>query len=366
MKVYRSTLFSVGIAALLVVLALWYWRNKATETPSATSTEGTTAPAESSESHPSIAGLIMETNASAYSTGAPPTVANVPQPPPQNNTERIGEVLSAYNDVPIDFYGKLEDQFGDPVSGAEVKGSIRVISGVRRGTDWLTTASDADGLFQFHGKGQDISTLPSKKGYALASLNGGGNYSMLAPKEDRVHPDPNNPIVIKMWRLQGAEPLLVIEQHYKLPYTSEPIYFDLLVGKVVPGGGDVKLTVNRSPGVISGRNRLAWSVQIEAVGGGVMDSAGLERIIYEAPDTGYQPSMTFIFSTNVPNKWSGGFDQGLFLTSRNDQVYSKVALSFDINDAPGEPMAVGFRGIANANHSRNWEGDPNSLSTFVR
>jgi hypothetical protein len=362
MNIRRSILFLATIAVLLVVLALWYWERKAPEAPLAASNETNGAPAERSEYRPPVAATLVETNAPTGSTGAATVLANAPRPPPESKADRRREVLSTYNDVPIDFYGKLEDQYGNPVGGAEVKGSIRVISGVRQGTDWLTTTSDENGLFHFHGKGQDISTMPSKKGYALASLDGGGNYSMLGPEKERAHPDPNNPVVIKMWKLQGAEPLLSIDQRYKLPYKSDPVYFDLIAGKVVPSGGDLKLTVNRSPGVISGRSRLDWSLQIEAVDGGVMDAAGQERIIYAAPDSGYQQSMTFTFSTNAPNKWSGGFTQGFLLTSRSGQVYGKVGLSFDINDAPDEPMTATFRGIANTNHSRNWEGDPNTLN----
>jgi hypothetical protein len=86
-----------------------------------------------------------------------------------------------------------------------------------------------------------------------------------------------------------------------------------------------------------------------------MDSSGLERVTYSAPENGYQPSRTFMFSTNPPDKWFGGFNQGFFMTSRNGQVYSKVKLSFNINDAPDGLMSVTFNGVANTNGSRNWE-----------
>jgi hypothetical protein len=284
-------------------------------------------------------------------------------PPPKSDTERMQEILSTYNNVPIDFYGKLEDQFGNPVAGAVIKGSIRVISGTRQGTDWPTTTSDVNGLFAFHGTGQDIGMMPSKKGYALASLNSGGNYSLLAPDAERMHPDSNNPVVIKMWKLQGAEPLVVINQHYKLHYTDAPIDFDLLAGKIVPNGGDIQLTVNRDAGIISGRNQLDWSVQVEAVNGGLMDSGGQESVTYAAPESGYQQNMTFNFSTNAPNKWFEEFNQGFFLMSRNGQVYAKLGLSFRINQAPEDFMYVTFGGVANTNSSRNWEGDANTFST---
>jgi hypothetical protein len=273
-------------------------------------------------------------------------------------------ILSTYNDVPIDFYGKLEDQFGNPVAGAEIKGSIRVINGVRQGTDWFSATSDANGLFQFHGRGQDIGMMPRKQGYALATTSTFFKYSRM--EEHPFLSDVNSPTVVKMWKLQGAEPLVGISQHYKLHYTGAPLNVDLLTGTIVPNGGDLVLTVNRSPGIMSGRNPLDWSVQVEAVDGGLMDSGGLERVTYSAPVNGYQPSMTFLFSTNAPNKWAGGFNQGFFVLSRGGQVYSKVGLSFVINQMPDGVMNIGFGGVANPNGSRNWEGDPNTMAAAAR
>jgi len=86
-------------------------------------------------------------------------------------------ILSTYNDVTINFYGKLVDQFERPVADAQIKASVTVISGVRQGADWLTTTSDANGLFEFHGRGQDIGMMPSKEGYALASTGTMFRYS---------------------------------------------------------------------------------------------------------------------------------------------------------------------------------------------
>ena len=162
MKIRRSILFLTAIAAVLLALLLWHGRRKSVEAPLATSTETNPAQPVSNESRPSVRPSATRTNTPAVNTATPP--ANVPRPSLGSKTEAMQGILSTYNDVPIDFYGKLVDQFGNPVAGAEIKGSIRVISGVRQSTDWLTTTSDASGLFQFHGRGQDISTMPSKEG----------------------------------------------------------------------------------------------------------------------------------------------------------------------------------------------------------
>ena len=129
-------------------------------------------------------------------------------------------------------------------------------------------------------------------------------------------------------------------------YTNAPINFDLLAGQIVPTGGDIKLTVSRSPGIMSGRNRLDWSVQVEAVDGGVMDPADKKELLMLRQKMATNQAMTFMFSTNAPYKWAGGFDQGFFLMSRNGQIYSKLGLSFRINDNPDGFMYVTFGGVA--------------------
>ena len=85
--------------------------------------------------------------------------------------------------------------------------------------------------------------MPQKQGYALASTGTFFKYSQL--EEHPYVSDSNNPTVIKMWKLQGAQPIVSINQRYKLHYTGESMNFDLLTRQIVPAGGDVKLTVNR-------------------------------------------------------------------------------------------------------------------------
>jgi hypothetical protein len=109
-----------------------------------------------------------------------------------------------------------------------------------------------------------------------------------------------------MWKLQGAEPLVGIDQHYKLSLAGTPIDFDLLAGKVVPADGDIKMTGSRQSG------GDVWNVQVEPINGGLMDSAGQERITYWAPAEGYQPVANLKFPTGV-----AGLSRGFFLMSRS-------------------------------------------------
>ena len=128
---------------------------------------------------------------------------------------------------------------------------------------------------------------------------------------------------------------------------------DLLTGQIVPSGGDLKIAVSRPPGVISGVNRQDWSVQIQAVDGGLIDSGDQAAVTYAAPQSGYQPSMTLAASTNGHGVEL--IQQTFFVQSRNGQVYSKLGLSFRINSDPDGLMTITFSGVANSNGSPNWE-----------
>lgn len=362
MRIRPSVAWLIIIVAALTLLVIWLGR-KRNETPSVSSEQTSAvvrpvaenAPAQSPQPGPPASPPVQASMPPANV----PADTNTAAPLPGSKAERMREVLSSYNDESIVFYGKLEDQFGSPVASAVIDFNVRVNNGVQSTTERGQVTSDAGGLFTISGyKGADLRVVPQKAGYAIASTNRFANYSRLFPEEERAHPDPSNPVVIKMWKLQGAQPLVGLGHKYKLPYSNAPIYFDLLAGKVVSAGGDLKITVGRAPGVMSGANRLDWSVRIEPVGGGLLDSTGLEETTYWAPTEGYQPAITIAFSTNA---WNGGFNRGFFVTSRGGQVYSKLGLTFTINQKPEDPMYIAFGGVASTNGSRNWEADSNTL-----
>ena len=125
------------------------------------------------------------------------------------------------------FLGRLVDQFENPVTDAQIDATVQIYNGVQSTVDHFSVTSDENGFFKInHGKGESLGLAPHKDGYTLASTDTLFKYSHL-----EKHPyvsDQNNPTVIKMWKLQGAEPLIDIGKEYKIPYTSQPIYFDLV------------------------------------------------------------------------------------------------------------------------------------------
>src|SRR5438876_1959403 len=135
-------------AAVLFLSAFLIWR--AREKPIAI-----TAPAEA-EANPDarsiersrVEPITPAARPAQPSSPAPnaPATAKTSEQSRETKEEQTVKILSKYNDMPIVYYGKLEDQFGNPVPNAAIHFSIRVINGYDSTTDRGQVTSDAAGL----------------------------------------------------------------------------------------------------------------------------------------------------------------------------------------------------------------------------
>ena len=127
-------------------------------------------------------------------------------------------------------------------------------------------------------------------------------------------------------------------------------------------GGDLQVVITRSPGSLSKRNPGDWSIEFKPVNGGIMESDDATyRVSYEAPADGYQNNDLVQMNHDNP-AWFDNIQRVFFLTSRSGQVHSKFYMDFGINDDPNGAMWFQFKGTANANGSRNWEGDSSTMA----
>jgi hypothetical protein len=351
MKMRRSIILFVIIVAALIALVLWHGRKLPVETPPAAETNTVQTAIVTKSPMPS---LPIGTNPSitqVASNGNPISKLSV-----KNQEQQMRQELSELNDVDVVFYGRLEDQFGNAVGNTTIKFEIPFNNGYDVGVHRGTTQADENGFFTVNGyKGKSLDIVPVKQGYVLDSTNGGGIYSHLWSESQRARPDPNNPVIIKMWKLQGAEPLVDIGNEYRLPFTGNPVFFDLSARKIVPAGGDLEVIVTRASGSISQRQHGDWSVELRSIGGGIIESDYRSaQFAFEAPADGYKESY-FLQMHHDQHHWSDGFQKEFFLKSRDGQIYAKFYLVFGINREPNEPLYFQFRGVANTNNSRNWE-----------
>jgi hypothetical protein len=353
MKIRSSIFLFIAIVLVLIALVLWYGKKQSVEPPSASVEANATPPATTAMSQP-VSAPVHPATPSAQVASSVTTVSNQTKSPAMTDKVALRQEILQANDADIVFYGRLEDQSGGAVSGAAVNFSIQYENANARGIQRGQVVSDGNGFFTISGyKGANLGIMPKKAGYALSTTGTSFRYSQISP--GYFVPDANNPTVIKMWKLQGAAPLVEINKTFKLPYTGAPIFFDLATGNVVPAGGDLEVIVTRPPGVITQQNHGDWSIKLVPINGGIMETDyHTSQVTFEAPADGYQDSYLVQMNHDDP-AWFDNIQKVFFLTSRNGQVFSKFSLDFKINDDPNGTMWFQFKGVANANSSRNWE-----------
>src|ERR1700679_399721 len=106
MQIRRYIFLFAAIVVALLALALWYGKKKPVETsPTAAVETNVVPPAATAPSAP-VVNAPVDTNALAAKVAAATTT---PEPAGEDKSQRMREILSVANDVPIVFYGRLED-----------------------------------------------------------------------------------------------------------------------------------------------------------------------------------------------------------------------------------------------------------------
>jgi hypothetical protein len=258
--------------------------------------------------------------------------------------------LLAQNNNPQDFYGKVIDQYGQPVVGASVTGWITFLRGMDSDEkrEAHKTETDVKGLFQFTGlRGASISADVAKEGYEIDYRVG---YKV--PAGGITSPDDR--AILTMWKLKGPEPMTHANIHAYIPCDGSVTRFDLLTGKKNPGG-DLIVKLTRNPVDIIRGNSFDWSVMLQIPNGGMQEI--LDLYPNEAPADRYQPEMTFKFPADMP-KWTYSFSHSFYLKSKDGQIYGRMNVHIMANFQP-PPTLFDVEIYANPSGSRNLEFDQN-------
>lgn len=326
------------VAVLLLLIGLWWWSglHKPSE-PKVANSEGTvTSNSPASRSSPSNA---LPSSASATAT-----------PLAGSKLERMEAFIAAQNGKPLDFYGKVIDQHSDPVAGVKITAAVgRIVSLTESGGEKLYTETDFNGKFSFLGiRGSGVGYLLSKDGYS---------FSQRQPASSRPKdyiPDPDNPTIFHMWKLQGAEPMAKARIHAYIPCDGTPTMFDLTTGRRVASGGNLTVRLRRNPVDIVRGKPFDWQLTLEVSGGGLQEIADLYP--YEAPAHGYQQSITV--SMPVGTKiWSSDLQKGYYFTTGNGQDYGRINIDLT-GDFQPPPTSFDADIYVNTAASRNLEFDP--------
>ncbi|MFO1488059.1 MAG: hypothetical protein U1F65_06245 [Verrucomicrobiota bacterium] len=277
-------------------------------------------------------------------------------------------VVQGYHDEEgeILFYGKVVDQFTNPVVGADVEVSVPVVNLLgAMSYDKRSLETDTDGNFEVSSrtygatklKGHDLYIKEiTKDGYGGNWCNG-SNSGFSFALGNRFQPDPQHPVVYQL-RKKLLPPAFLfqetdlslesrvaasawtngydfIKRHrfddtHRLVFNGEPVFPDI----------QCKATFNTNDGT--------WTVTLMPgnTNGGIIAS---EQMLYEAPETGYHSEYVFTpedrpQQVKMPH---------LYLKSREPAIYTRIDIKY--LNANKEFFRLSGEAVTNPYGERNLE-----------
>jgi hypothetical protein len=277
--------------------------------------------------------------------------------------------------TPQDFYGKVVDQYGQPISGVEVEGSLVTFERIGGGGDGTTgggsrnivkyhTKSDGNGLFQFNLHGNDLWANVKKEGYQIGRLDSDYITTQHPPfltpytppnKENKTTPSERG--VFIMYKLKGAEPMLRSKMRTEISGDGVPLYFNSMTGKKVATIGDLIIKYDRNPINVAQGKPFTWSLTLEAQDGGLIETDA--PYPYEAPKEGYKKSITISFhpEPGQTQYWPSTIIKTYYYKINGGKFYGRITINF----SPHYRETSAYLEMSvylNPSDSRNLEFDP--------
>lgn len=276
--------------------------------------------------------------------------------------------LAQRENVPIEFYGKVVEQGGTPITGATVDLRVSGWEANPLPDKELHTSlvfqkvTDENGLFSvtgYRGLFLEVKAV-SNEGYQLDPKSRFSFlYSTSFDARERHYPDPANPVLFYMWKKAATEPLIERDLGFRLHVDNSPITIDLLTGKSQPGRvstGDLQVSLKRQEGLLYPKPPYDWEFEIKAINGGIVETNDV--FLYQAPDSGYQSGYKYpLRSANVP----GGADakKKYYVRGRDGSFFASLDVEVNSNsDNRDEPWGgIRIHCLLNPRGSRNLEPD---------
>lgn len=253
--------------------------------------------------------------------------------------------------MPINFYGKVVDQDGRPVSGAKIKFQWNDISAT--GTSASETTSDGGGLFSLvNVKGKVLGVDVEKGGYYTDRQRSRFDFEYAAFFDKKFYqPDADNPVLFRLKKKGTPEPLITRQTLYGFKIDGTPHYFDLRTGTKRVGGdptGDIAVRIVRPA---NHGQHFDWSLVLEGVGGaGLIESS--DELAFEAPVEGYEPKLEYEMKADEPG-WRAQVQKSFFVRNRDGKLYA--LLKADVMAIYNEQAAIDVEVYVNPVGSRNLE-----------
>ncbi|MFO1488057.1 MAG: hypothetical protein U1F65_06235 [Verrucomicrobiota bacterium] len=271
------------------------------------------------------------------------------------------------NEGDVVFYGKVVDQFTNPVVAADVEVDVPEQTGfMQRAARKKMVVTDSNGEFEVSAKTYGLRNLNgsflliekiSKDGYEFVRANSTNSFTYQKGYTDFHIADKTKPEVFSMRKKTLAPAFLFQETDLKLGsgiaasawtngydfikghrfndthrliFNDEPVFPDI----------QCKATFNT--------NYATWTVTLMPgnTNGGIIAS---EQMLYEAPETGYQPEYVFT-PEDRPQQVKMAH---LYLKSREPAIYTRIDIRY-LNAGP-EFFRLSGESVTNPYGERNLE-----------
>ena len=341
----RRTILIAGVAVIpvLALLAAWWLAPR--------------------QQLPNVGQPTQTEDAAKSGVNAAPTAATPPRedagPLQQHERAKTISRLIESSNVPIDFWGKVIDQNGNPVASVEVTfiyttehANVAGVAWGRQEVHQGSVVSDQTGVFSItglRGNGLSIKDL-RKEGFEYKPHRSSSFDYYGSTAAGKFTPDPRNPFLFVMVNQTTAEPLVSYGGNFgktmRVPGDGTPSRWNLWNGQPDPKG-DLQITFSREPAALArvGPPR-AWSAKVEVVGGGITE-APADEAIYRAPEDGYASAVDY---PKVEQK--RGVSARTFYVKTADGKYGRVQLELYPGDE-GPTARCLIKAQMNPSGSRN-------------
>ncbi len=205
--------------------------------------------------------------------------------------------------TPINFYGKVVDEGGNPIVGAKVTFDWVEIPS-EDGNRATNTESDGKGLFSLTGqRGPDLGIEVSKDGYY--PRKDGARYGPIGNPD--FTPDSRTPVVFTIKKKGNpAKSLVSTKENYRIPSDGTPVSVNLANGEKTTGlkGNLVVQCWTNNQGKRTG-DKYDWRCKLSVPGGGIVEMN--DEFPFLAPDSGYKPTLEINMPADSTN-WNSQAD----------------------------------------------------------
>ena len=260
-------------------------------------------------------------------------------------------------DGPVEFYGKVVDQYGNAVPKAEINYRLRYISR-KMGDDVLKYKMKAgdDGIFKISGFDAELLTiaLVEQIGYEPKDFNKGFHFDNL--EKDRKHiPDPKNPIVFTIRKKDSAPTFIYREGMLcKIKNKEETYFSDIIYDQYWHSTTQSEFHARCHPDIkyttVDNKEKQSYDVTLTVQD---KDSGILEKNekLFTAPEDGYAKELHI----GIPYEMKDPLKKIFYLKGRGGKFYTRIEAEIKFSNVGKQIIDIDIKTYTNPYGSRNLE-----------